>query len=315
MKKHLRIATFLFGLVVLLLGLSVLFQPKSEADSQSHQEIQTSGILAERENSLDVLIFGNSEAYTSMSPLQIWGKHGITSYVGSTPSQRLFLTEQFLHKATEKQNPKVVILETNNFFTAVDEDRKFADFVDGVFPIAKHHDRWKLALLEKEQRAEDSFLNADNKGFQINDKTRPLRRSDYMKPSDKREKIPQENVNYVLAMRDFCRERNIRFVLISVPSAANWTTERHNAVDDLAKHNHIEFYDLNEQKNLVAIDWMKETMDRGDHLNYEGAYKVTEWLGAFLKEDPNLKDHREDPAYQDWQEAYQNYASRVGLGK
>ena len=50
----------------------------------------------------------------------------------------------------------------------------------------------------------------------------------------------------------------------------------------------------------MGIDWDTDTYDRGDHLNYSGAAKVTAWIGDDLRRSYALPDRREDPAYENW---------------
>lgn len=48
-----------------------------------------------------------------------------------------------------------------------------------------------------------------------------------------------------------------------------------------------------------------------DHMNTRGAEKLTRHLGAFLMENYELQDHREEAAYQSWNEDYQKYLAAV----
>ena len=51
----------------------------------------------------------------------------------------------------------------------------------------------------------------------------------------------------------------------------------------------------------MGIDWDTDTYDRGDHLNYRGAAKVTAWLGDYLRREvPGLTDRRGDPDHSAW---------------
>ena len=61
----------------------------------------------------------------------------------------------------------------------------------------------------------------------------------------------------------------------------------------------------------LAIDWQTDTYDRGDHLNYYGAAKVTAWLGAWLTDHTALPDHRKDPAYEAWNRDAESFPQRL----
>ena len=72
----------------------------------------------------------------------------------------------------------------------------------------------------------------------------------------------------------------------------------------------VKYIDLN-VGNELKIDWSKDTCDKGDHLNYSGAMKVTEYLGEYLSGNYELPDHRKDKAYDAWGQALKAYSSAV----
>ena len=60
------------------------------------------------------------------------------------------------------------------------------------------------------------------------------------------------------------------------------------------------------------MDWEEDSRDGGDHLNYYGAVKFSHAFGDFLVQEFDLPDHRQDPAYAAWNEAYPRYLELVG---
>ena len=65
-KNTLRITSFIAGLLVLLLISSVILQPKTNGKTDGMNDASAYGVLGEKENSIDVLILGDSEAYLSL---------------------------------------------------------------------------------------------------------------------------------------------------------------------------------------------------------------------------------------------------------
>ena len=73
-------------------------------------------ILREPENSVDIIVLGDSLGMTSISPMAWWGDYGMTGYVCGQTGQRMQEAFHMLQAAYETQSPKLVILETNMVF-------------------------------------------------------------------------------------------------------------------------------------------------------------------------------------------------------
>ena len=57
----------------------------------------------------------------------------------------------------------------------------------------------------------------------------------------------------------------------------------------------------------LGLDWSVDSVDGGDHLNYWGAKKVTQYLGTYLAQTDLLSDRRADPAYEQWNLDYESF--------
>lgn len=307
------LAFFLFAvfLIAILLAASFVFMPKNNMSEFGMEEAQANGILGEKENTIDVLVLGDSESYSAITPMQIWKDAGYTAYVCGTSAQSLNYTSVLLRRAFEKQQPKVVILETNAIYRKISSNQAVGTELANYFSVFQYHNRWKsLGLHDFTGKAKFTWTD-DYKGYRYRTKVDPARQKEYMKPTDKAAGIPNLNIQYVREMKQFCDENGSRLVLVSTPSTVNWNFQRHNGIQKLANDIGCEYMDLNLMNDRIQIDWSKDTRDKGDHLNHFGAVKVSRFLSEYLKGTGLLTDHREDPAYAKWNDSLKKYETAV----
>ena len=141
-----------------------------------------------------------------------------------------------------------------------------------------------------------------NKGYYCVEKIDTVDDNEYMTYSEEKEPIPRKNKIYVKILKEYCKAKGYEFALVSVPSYKNWNYKKHNSVKELAEKENIEFLDLNEKKDEINIDWKTETGDKGDHVNIEGARKVSDYIGRWLNEKNILENHKNDEKYNKWNE-------------
>ncbi len=310
-KILVRISLFSMILLLLIVILSFLFMPKNNLKDFGMDQVSANGILGEKKNTIDVLILGDSETYTSFSPLQMYEAHGFTSYICGTSGQRLYDSYDFLEKTLENQKPKVVILETNAIFRDYDLKTTVLAKWKNLIPLLKYHNRWKNLTIHDFSSKITYTYTDPNKGFRIKKGIMPVKNHDYMKKMDKSKTIPKLNIHYLDKMKDLCDELGITFILISSKSIKNWNDAKHQSVSNYANQKEIAFYDLN-LISEIEIDWQTDTVDKGDHLNLDGAKKVSKYVGDLLKETYDLPDHREDKNYSSWERDLEKYKALVG---
>lgn len=74
LKKGIRPAVFIIVLLLLLQGLSYFFITRGNGNKNALS------VMKQPENSIDYLVIGDSESYSSISPMEIWIKHGFAGY-------------------------------------------------------------------------------------------------------------------------------------------------------------------------------------------------------------------------------------------
>lgn len=309
--KIIKSISFVTILIVILVALSALYRPKNNSVEAGMHYRGASGILAEPENTIDMIVIGNSEAYTSIIPMELWNDYGYTSYVCASPEQILPVSVKILGESIKKQKPKVVMLEASNLNTTSD----FSDASDQVLnyglKVFQYHDRWKST--KKEDFGNKPEYNNVNfmKGYEFSDEVNGLEKQPTEEKKMDETAIPKSNQMYVKTLKKICDKNGAKFVIVSIPSFKYWSHETHNEIQNFCDKNKIEYLDLNLHKDEVCVDWTKDTSDNGEHLNYNGAIKTTKWIGKHLDERKYLKNHKNEEKYRHWDEEYNKYKSKA----
>lgn len=322
MKKMIKRIVSCVLFVAILIGLlevsSLIFQPKSNDKAAGIHYPRANGVLSEPKNSLDAVFIGDSEAYHAFVPLNIWKDYGITTYDISSPAQKLVYSMEFLKKTFERQSPKIVFLETNAIFRKSYFEDEITYKAEQMLPVFRYHDRWKNLQLKDFSTTVEYTAKENNKGYLFTKKCKPASDkdiNDYMKYSDVSAPILSTNEKYLNEIADFCKKHNAKLVLISTPSTKNWNYQRHNAMEAVSKELGVDYIDTNLLRDDIPIDWKKDSKDKGDHLNYKGAVKVTDYIGKYLNDTKLFEDKRNDPSYDSWNTCLDKFEKQVKKGK
>lgn len=304
MKKTIvRSVFFLLIFALLLTGFTFLLIPKNNSAEAGMHDDWAKGFLAEPENTIDVLVLGDSELYSCIVPLKIWEEQGIASYTCGTSDQKPYQTETYLHRVFQTQSPKLVIFETNVFYRDYSTTDIIPHIFEELFPLMRYHDRWKtLTKADFTDPIAYTHIQRD-KGYMFLEEIEPADDSQYMVYSEDIDPVPARGVKHLKRMVSFCRERGAEVLLLSSPSTANWDYLRHNAVSQLAEELNVPYIDTNLMRQEIPIDWQLDTRDGGDHLNHTGAVKLSTWLGQHLADTGLFTDKRSWEAYAPWNDA------------
>ena len=310
-KKVLRTLLFFAGFVILFACFNHLLAPKTNTAEAGMHDSHAKGFVAEPQDTLDVLYLGDSEVYRAVMPLKIWEEQGITGYACGTNEQRLYQTEMFLYRALQQQSPKLVFLETNCIY----QDHSTLDVIphrlEEIFPLIRYHDRWKNMNLSDFTQPIQLDTVVRDKGYVYINYSYPMVGFEHMIPTEDVSPIPGKNIRHVQKLQEMCREKGAELVLFSTPSTMNWSYSRHNAMVQLAEDLGVAYIDMNLLEEEIPIDWSKDTMDEGDHMNYFGAQKVSHYLGQYLAEQGLFADKRTLPEYAAWNEALADFYGSI----
>lgn len=266
-------------------------------------------ILREPEHTIDVIALGDSLSYSSISPMELWDRYGITSYVCAQSGQKIQETYHMLETALETQSPKLVILETNAMFRGnpglASMKESIEEWGNHYIPIFRNHDIWKSFIIDK-QYPEENY-----KGFAFRCAVQPYEKGEYMQKTEQKEKLPDVVITYMEKIEKLCRDNGAELLLLGTPSPVNYSYQRHNSIQEYADEKSLAYLDLNLKLEEVGIDWKTDALDKGDHLNLSGAQKVTRYLGKYLKEQYELADHREEDFNIAWKKEMEEYRQKA----
>lgn len=298
---------FLAIFIALVLVLSPLFQYDGKAMRKhgASQNRVMQELLSEDKDTVDMVVLGDSESYTSMSPMEIWKECGITSYTCGQPVQMASETYNTLEKVFENQKPKVVMLETGLLYRNKKSmkiaGRKIKDRVTYYLPLFDNHDSWK-SLVDK-----GSGKKLYYKGFRVTGKVAPYTGGKYMHKTGKAKHMNDFAKSYLDKIQKLCRDNGAKLVLYSAPSPKVYNYSKHNGIKKYAEKKGIPYVDLNLKLKTLGINWKTDTYDRGNHMNISGAGKVSAYMGRYIQKKYDIADKRGDDKYREWDEILQEY--------
>ena len=312
-KNILQIAAF-WGILLLILSIltGVFVNAGFGNHTLLHQKLKyLFRVQQEPENTLDLIVLGNSLSYTSVIPMQLWSESGISAYDVGHSGQSMQEAYETLKVILKTQKPKVVLLEAQLLFWGADGTSGWVDqlntWLDFHVPLYHIHDLWKSFLMGKQ------YLEAAYKGYVLRDNVAPYTGGEYMTDEGETEDFAHLIEKDLDNMLSLCAENGIRLVLFSTASPANYTCARVSRIREYAEEHGIDYIDFNapEMREAIGLDWNEDALDGGDHLNYTGAVKLTAYMAAWLKENCELSDHRGDESYASWNELAEQFYREV----
>ena len=300
----------------------------------------------EHAKDMDVLFFGNSHVVNGIFPMELWDEYGITSYNFGGHANQIATTYWVMENALDYAKPKVVVVDCNQLDSMLKTSDNFSyvHISFDAFPLSKTKIKAANDLLndpEIDRLREEGVLYDSEKRTKLgllwdysvyhsrwdelsqadftDDKTIEYGAESRVRIEDPIEGVPNEGdvignidsnvgVNYLKKIIDSCREQNIEVLLVYLPHPME-NKERWKSVNTAAKiaeECNVKFINFQE-KNIVDFD--TDCYDSNSHLNPAGAWKVTNYLGQFLKDNYDVLDHRDDDNYDYWKQDYEEYAN------
>lgn len=344
LKNMIKPLLFFFIFVLIFLAVQEIMTPKwrFKPTNGSDGEIDKYGqFYALPDNTVDYLILGNSTSYHGISPTLIYAEAGITGYALGNSMQRAELSYYWLREALKSQSPSVVFFDVdslllktdtaNAFLTKAIVPMKFSwnkietilnckndsqTFAELMFPLVQFHSRW-TSLTENDWitgNLSDYCMNGAYVDFSVkldtakNEiiteyNTTELKNDTYTIQNSSTE-IDAERKYYFERILGLCDENNIELIPIKAPTMS-WNEAKGEIMRAFLKEYGLELLNFTDE-SLIQLIWNQDTRDNGNHANYWGSAKASDYLAGYL-EERGLPDHRGQNGYEDWDRILENY--------
>lgn len=280
----------------------------------------------------EVLFVGDCEVYENFSTITLWEKYGISSYIRGSAQQLTWQSYYLLEDALRYETPKVVVFnvlalkynepqseaynrmsidgmrwsssKVNNIKASMTEDENFIDY---VFPILRYHSRWSELTTDDFKHLFTKDLVTHN-GYYMRVDVKP--QGEFPEPKPLIDyTLGEKAMGYMQKMVDLCKEKDIELILIKAPTEfPHWYDEWDAQVVEFARGNEVPYINYIPLQEEIGLDMSTDTYDAGLHLNTQGAEKMADYFGAYLVENYELTDYRDNEKYaKAWQEKVDFY--------
>ena len=311
--------------VVIIFGiylyLGMVLTPKGFDDMGGLKYYSATSYKYEEKNTVDVMLYGNSDLYAGVSPMEMYGDAGITAFGCGAGRQTMRAIARQVKKTFKKyQKPKVVVLEVDCMYYSNVKGGGSTVYEAMTFLAPLHyHARWKdLKWRDFVRRpvlkGKDNYL----KGYYFSKEIRSYEVGDnYMKDVDAAPAtISKSVVNDFDKVYKLCKKNNAELLLFATPSVSTWSHAKNRGVQELVdaynekdENYQINFLDLN--LGLEGFDYETSYYDRGNHCNYFGMKVVTNKLCEYLQENYEMTDRRGDDKYKNWDKCLEKYQKYI----
>lgn len=338
-KLILTITITVLATLLLLWLLQMLLMPKYMT------EIREGALISEYYGEIkkhDIIFVGDCEVYENISPITLWERYGITSYIRGSAQQLIWQSYYILEDTYRYETPKIVIYNVQSMiygepqneaynrmtldglaFSSVKIDAIRASMTEEetlasyLFPLLRYHSRWS-DLSAEDFRYWFHRDTVSHNGYLMQTAIRPMESLPAVKPLDDYT-LPAVSFEYLDKMAELCRSKGTELILVKSPSLyPHWYDEWDAQITEYAQKNGLRYYNFLEASDEIGIDMQTDTYDMGMHLNVFGAEKYTDYLGGILQEEfgsRGLFDHTGDEALADiWEEKRERYEQEKRAG-
>lgn len=315
-----KITVFLLLLICMAVKILKIFNYKSTGGGGGWQRFYEA-----KENSIDVIFFGNSHAHCTIDHGLLWEEYGMAGYTLSAGAQTIDSTCYFVKEALRNQKPKVIGVEVMGVLGGALSNAEsdvyrnslgmkwspvfweYADYLADSMEMDRTekqriflkipiiHSRY-AELVKGDFQDAIPFMRGYRGSFDIETTERPeaVDETELMELDPQRLAKLQEII-------DTADENGVPVVLFASPFKASRENQMQlNALAEFAQQKGIPFINFNRMYDEL-FDFESDFRD-WEHVNNDGAAKATAYLAKYLKDNYEIPDRRGQEGYALWGE-------------
>jgi hypothetical protein len=326
MKRALKTAAFL----ILLAG--AYWYVDGVLNLKSYDGIERiTHFYQRKKQDIDVFFVGSSQACWDIDPVTVWKEAGIPSYDLGGPNQPFWTSYFHIKEGLKYQKPKVIVLDVYAACFAF-EYTGWVDIVQNNIGLKPSKEKIESIFVSSPDRRRHIFLGfpvyhtryseltkrdfvdpyeggvAYRNGVYLKNSVSPQPRPDVTNVTTMRE-LPPKSMEYLLKIIELAKNQHIKLLLVKSPFVLSPEQQEYfNSVAGIAENNDLRFINYNLLYDELDFDFTTDMADKW-HLSYPGGVvKYSRHLAALLADEYGLTNHRNDPAYEDWN----IWAERIG---
>lgn len=328
-------------IVFLLLFLIILNYVSCVLKSKAGDEHTLSGQMS-TDSTYDVIFAGSSHMNNAVYPFVLWKDYGFTAFNNAQSGEIIPVSYYTASEAIETYNPKVLVLDmymlyhdekygsikwahqsldnlsVGNRIPAILDLLPITNWSEFLLPVTMYHDRWK-EIKKIDFTGKNSVTRGAAQNFNI--ATDITGMTFEYTPADIKVQPNEIAVEYLDKIVNMCAETDTELLLVTLPYfiSSEYKKPTHdmsndqayfNWVADYAEENGLNYINYFHLVDEIGFVWT-EHLYNYSHMNYWGGSIITRHIGAFLNENYNLPDRRNDDEYQHWNEDIKKYNKQV----